>query len=152
MLGICTVESRAVPGGVSVGLSGQLCYASSPAVRRGLLGILATHPMSRLDLRGLTFIDLSGIDAVRDVLERIGPSERPEVLLGARARRLLELLTRMDAVEDHGRRPAEARPAAAAAQPGARAMRMSSPESIWTKHPARSSGAPSRRPSPSASP
>ena len=116
VLGICTVESRVVPAGASVRLGGQLCYASSPAVRRALLGILATRRIRRLDLRGLTFIDLGGIDAVSDVLERIGPSRSPEVHLGTPARRLLELLTRMDAIEDPG-------PLAADGGSGAAALR-----------------------------
>ena len=114
MLGICTVESRVGPAGASVRLSGQLCYSSSPAVRRELIGMLAMHPIRRLDLRDLTFIDLSGIDAVSDVLDRISPSKGPEVQLGARARRLLELLTHLDAPEDPGQHPAGGRSDAAA--------------------------------------
>jgi anti-anti-sigma regulatory factor len=113
--GLCTVESQVVPAGASVRLIGQLCYASGPEVRQELIGILANDPIRELDLRGLTFIDLSGIDALCDVVDRIGPSGRPEVHLGARARRLIELLNGMDAPEDEPvRRPDEDRSGAAA--------------------------------------
>jgi hypothetical protein len=94
--GLCTAETRVGPAGASVRLSGQLCYASGPGVRRRLFEIHARNPIRRLDLRALTFIDLSGIDALDDVLGRIGEAETPDVHLGARARRLVDLVSGID--------------------------------------------------------
>ena len=62
MLGICTVESRVGPAGASVRLSGQLCYSSSPAVRRELIGMLAMHPIRRLDLRDTELVSLDELE------------------------------------------------------------------------------------------
>ena len=111
--GLCTVEIRVAPAGAFVRLSGQLCYSSSPAVRRRIIETLASAPIRRLDLRGLTFVDLSGIDALGDILFRIGSSDLPEVHLGWRARRLLDLLTRLEDTGDAQASPAGLSTAAA---------------------------------------
>ncbi len=90
---LCTVDVVAVPAGAVVTLSGELCYTSSPAVRRRLLEVVAGGPIRRLDLSRLTFIDLSGIDALGDVLDKSGGIHAPDVRLGRCARWLVELLT-----------------------------------------------------------
>jgi hypothetical protein len=93
---LCTVETLVAPAGTSVRLSGQLCYASGPGVRRRLLEVHARNPIRRLDLRGLTFIDLRGIDVLGDVLNRIGDADVPVVHLGTRAGRLVYLVSGID--------------------------------------------------------
>lgn len=104
LAGLCTVRTEATAAGAVVQIIGELCFASSPGVRRHLAETLARGPLRLLDLGGLTFIDLSGIDALGDVLEAIDDAHVPEVRLGSCARRLVALLSR----------PADARDPAAA--------------------------------------
>lgn len=90
---LCTLDARRVTSGVAIALRGQLCFASAPGIGRELLRIRDDAPVSEVDLRGLTFVDLSGLDMLRTVLGPLEPDGWPtKVELGAKVTRLIELL------------------------------------------------------------
>lgn len=75
-------------------LCGELCLGSAPAAAEALQRQeRGTRGRVVVDLRGLSFIDLAGLDVLVDAAERLGAAGRQlVVILGSCSARLLEVL------------------------------------------------------------
>jgi hypothetical protein len=74
---LCRLRTRTVAGGVEVALNGELCFSTAPGIELQLHEIERRGRLQSIDLRGLGFIDLAGLDMVGRSVARSGSSGRP---------------------------------------------------------------------------
>jgi anti-anti-sigma factor len=106
-----SIDSVDQPGGtVLLRLRGELDVQSSPLLRRRLLDHLAERTQLVVELRGLDFMDSSGLAALLELRSRARRADWPVRVQGARGRvrELLERTGTLEIVEqgDHPAAPA----------------------------------------------
>jgi anti-sigma B factor antagonist len=101
------VETEQRDGGVRVALSGDLDMATAPEVEERLVALDGPESPSDLvlDLRGLSFIDSTGLSLLINTDSRVRKAGRHVTIVSGRGapRRLLEttgLIRRLDVVEE----------------------------------------------------